>query len=377
MTAPEIRALFPCTHELTYLNTATYGPGPQPVMQAVLRSLRDWSAGRGQWSEWERAAETAREHFAALVGASPDCVALLSTMSGAAAQVAHDLAPPEQGRDVLVVGEGEFRSNLYPWMAQERRGFRVHTVPYEQGRLDPGALAAAVDERTALVAVSTVQSSNGYRIDLEPVRAACRAHGARLFLDGTQSVGALETRLDGADYLAAAGYKWLFAPRGTAFLAVHPDHVGDMQPLSPGWKTPEDPYAEYYGPPYDVARGASRADHSLAWHAWVGAAEGLRLVAEVGVEEIERHGRALAQRFRDGLGSIGLEALFDDEETSQIVGVRVPEPREVQRALDGRGVVAAVRHGYLRASFALFNDEGDVDRALEALGAAASGSLTH
>ena len=77
------------------------------------------------------------------------------------------------------------------------------TVPFRDGRIPAEDVAAAVDARTALVATSHVQSSNGYRIDLDALVAACRAVGARLFVDATQSAGALRIPLDGIDYLAA------------------------------------------------------------------------------------------------------------------------------------------------------------------------------
>ena len=362
-----VRELFPCTRHAAYLNTATYGPGPTPVVEAVERSLAEWSEGRGDWLEWERSGEEARRLFAALLDATPDRVALVPTVSAAAAQVAADLPTPESGRDAVVVGELEFRSNFYPWVALERRGFEVRCIPFRDGRVDAGEVTEAVDGRTALVALSSVQSASGFRLPLAPVVEACRKAGSRLYLDATQSVGALQLDTSGVDYVAVSGYKWLFAPRGTSFLCVAREHVEPMQPLAPGWKTPTDPYADYYGPPYDLAPRASRADFSLAWHSWVGAAAGLRLISELGVAAIEERCLSLASRFRSGLAAIGREPLFDGGESSHILALRVGDPDATRRALADAGVVAAVRHGYLRASFALFNDEGDVDRALAAL----------
>ena len=363
----DVRALFPCTRELTYLNTASYGPGPTPVMEAVSRSLADWSAGRGDWQDWDRVGEDARRRFAQLLDIASEQVALLPTMSLAAGQVAWSLPEPGGGRPVIVVGEDEFRSNLFPWLAQERRGFEIRSVPFREGRLDASDVAAAIDEQTAVVALSCVQSATGYRIDLRRVIDACRAHGARLFVDGTQAVGALQMSMDGIDYLAVSGYKWLLAPRGTAYLAVAPEHVGTLQPLAPNWKTPADPYAEYYGPPYRPPAQASRIDQSLAWHSWVGAAAGLQLLHDIGIAAIETRCLALAARFRRGLADIGRSPQFAEAESSHIVGVRIADPVSVKRSLRERGVVAAVRHGYLRVAFALFNDESDVDRALQVL----------
>jgi len=366
-TWAEVRALFACSRELAYLNTATFGPGPEPVLREVRDAIDGWANGTGNWRVWEERSEDARRGFARLIGAPAESIALLPTVSAAAAQVGAGLASPRGGRSRIVVGHNEFRSNLYPWLALEARGFEVEAVAFRDGALRVEDVIAAMDERTALVAVSTVQSSNGYRIELGALVAACRANGAQLYLDGTQSIGALRLDLDGVDYLAVSGYKWLLAPRGTSFLYVAPERLGDLLPAAPGWKTPTDPYQEYYGPPYDVAPRASGLDYSLAWPSWVGAAAGLEFLLEVGLDAIEGRNLQLAALFREGLAGCGLKPLFAPEHSSQIIGLPLPDARAAEEALQARGVVAAVRHGYLRASFHFFNDETDVERALEAL----------
>ena len=363
-----VRELFPATGEVAYLDTAAYGPGPTPVRAAVEEALAEWACGTGSWRAWEQRAEEARGMFARLVGTVPENVALLHALSAAAGQVAECLpTPATPGGANLVVGAEEFRSNLFPWMNQEHRGFELRLVPFRAGRLPAEDVAAAVDARTALVAVSHVQSSNGYRIDLAPLVDACRKRGARLFVDATQSCGALRLPLEGIDYLATGAYKWLLAPRGSAFLYVAPERLDELRPIQPSWKTPDDPHASYYGPPFAPAERASRLDGSLAWPVWVGTARALELVGEIGLAAIEERDLELSRRFRAGLPAVGLEPLFDEGESSQIVGLRVSDPNAVREALARAKVVAAVRGSYLRTSFHFFNDEDDVDRALRAL----------
>jgi selenocysteine lyase/cysteine desulfurase len=163
---------------------------------------------------------------------------------------------------------------------------------------------------------------------------------------------------------------WLLGPRGTAYLYVAPSRLDELSPLSAGWKSPAAPYDGYYGPPLDLAPRASRLDVSLAWLDWVGAAPGLELLLERGIEHVERRDLELAAAFRAGLARIGLEPSVPAAESSQIVGVRIPDPEGVRRALERERVVAAVRGGYLRVSFHAFNDESDVAAALGALAAA-------
>jgi len=212
-----------------------------------------------------------------------------------------------------------------------------------------------------------VQSANGYRVDLERLSAGLKALPARLFVDATQSLGGLRVPLEGIDFLAAASYKWLLSPRGSAFLYVAPDALEGLYPLQPSWKTPDDPHADYYGGPYEPAARASRLDGSLAWPIWLGTARALELLLEVGLERIEEHNLALAASFAEGLRRIGMEPLFEAHESSPIMALRLPDPAATQERLAAAGVLAAVRSDYLRTSFHLYNNADDVARLLEAL----------
>ena len=360
-----IRAQFPAVQDQVYLNTATYGPGPDCVRNDVQEALDAWSQGRGNWLDWEQDAEEARSLFAKLVETETSNVALLPTLSVAAGQVAEGLVLTPRAN--IVVGESEFRSNLFPWLAQERRGFEVRLVPFRDGRLDLADLLQAIDQRTALTAVSHVQSLNGFRLPLAELAEHCSKNQSRLFVDGSQSVGALRVRADCVDYLAVSAYKWLLGPRGGCFLTVKPERLEEPSPVVSGWKTVADPYQNYYGPPFELAPDASRFDTSLAWLPWVGLRSSLNLLISIGIAEIEARNLSLAKSFRERLPELGLTSLFSEDESSQIIGLKIPHPEAVAQALKKARIVAAVRGDYLRAAFHFFNDQADVDTTLAAL----------
>jgi selenocysteine lyase/cysteine desulfurase len=216
-------------------------------------------------------------------------------------------------------------------------------------------LAEAVDERTAIVSVSSVQSADGRVADLD----ALRATGVRLFVDATQSAGALPIDLRGIDYLAVAVYKWLCCPRGLAFLYVRPERLGEIEPWLAGWKSTVDPYERYYGPPRNLTEDARRLDTSLPWFLAAGARPSLELIAGLGAERIAEHDLALARAFSAGLGL--------PEPAAPIVQVRVADWERALAELGRAGVRCAGRAGALRFSFHLYNTEEDVVRALEAV----------
>ena len=363
MDSLAVRRQFSFPEDTIYLDTASYGPGPDTAREAIANWAAEWTGTSGAWRVWEELGERCREGFATLLGTSAERVALLPSLSSAAAQVG-GLA--RAGRNV-VVGAGEFRSNYMPFVMLRERGVEVREVGFRDGVPDFDALLAAIDDETDLVAVSHVQSASGWRVPLERLSEHARRHGALVFLDATQSAGALRIELEHVDLLGTAAYKWLLAPKGAAFLWVRDGLEERLTPLAPGWRGVHEPYAGYYGGPWRPAQGALRYDVALAWVVWAGLERSLALLVDQGQEPIEAHDLALANAFRDGLAGVGQVA--PSPLPSPIVAVRLePEAAaSVAERLRDAGVRAAVRGDYLRFSFHLYNGEADVERALRAV----------
>ncbi len=328
-----------------YLNTASYGLPPRPAFEALQNALADWRGGRTSWEHWGESTEGSRAAFARLVGVAVEEVAVSATVSELIGLAASSL--PDGAR--VLAPEIEFTSMLFPFMVHAERGVEVATVPSDR-------LAEAIDARTTLVAFSAVQSATGEVADIDAIIAAARHHGALVALDATQACGWLPLDASRVDFFACAAYKWLTSPRGTAFLAVRPEQLDSLRPLSAGWYAGEDPHTSYYGPPLRLARSARRLDTSPAWFSWVGTQPALELIERIGVESIHEHDVGLANRFRAGLG---LEAADSAIVSAEVAGA---EP-----ALERAGIQASVRAGSLRAAFHIYNTEADVDETLTVL----------
>ncbi|MEV4710976.1 aminotransferase class V-fold PLP-dependent enzyme [Micromonospora sp. NPDC049374] len=328
-----------------WLNTASYGLPPDPAWDALQDALAAWRVGRGAWEDWGTSTDRSRAAFAQLVAVPVADVAVGATVSQLLAPVAAALPA---GARVLAPAV-EFTSNLFPWLVQAERGVEVRTVPLDE-------LAASIDADTDLVAFSLVQSADGTIAAYDEIVAAARAHGALVAVDATQACGWLPFDAARADVVVAGGYKWLMAPRGTAFAYLAPGLRDRLRPDAAGWYAGRDPHASYYGPPLRLADDARRFDLSPAWFSWVGAVPALELLLEIGVEQVRAYDVTLANRFLTGLGQ--------PPGHSAIVTVEVPGAQE---KLARAGVRAAVRAGRVRASFHLYSTTEDVDLALDAL----------
>ena len=128
MDVAEIRSLFPGLKDIIYLNTATMSVGCVPAREAYEQAVARWSAGRFDWVDAERAGEDARGVFAQIVGASPDEIAIVPAVSAAADRRDEHAGRCKRGENV-VVAEGEFSSNYFPWLMLRERGYDVRMVP--------------------------------------------------------------------------------------------------------------------------------------------------------------------------------------------------------------------------------------------------------
>ena len=328
-----------------YLNTASYGLPPRDGFEAMQAALADWRGGRTSWEHWGESADGARAAWAQMVGVAPERVAIGATVSAFAGLIAASLP---DGANV-VAPDIEFTSTLFPFLVQERRGVTVKTVA-------PEHLADAIDASTDVVAFSAVQMSTGEVADLDAIVAAAEHHGARTLLDATQGCGWLPIDATRFGAVIAAGYKWLTAPRGTAWMAIADEWRADVVPNAAGWYAGADVHASYFGPPLRLAADARQFDTSPAWFSWVGAQPSLELLNRIGIPAVYEHDVALANRFRAGLGMAPSD--------SAIVSVASENGAE---RLARAGIVAALRGGRLRASWHLYNTDADVDAALDAL----------
>lgn len=331
----------------TYLNTASAGLAPASTVTAVQDAMA--AAAAGAPSDMFEDVEESRAAFARLAGVAPRRVAA----GGSAAVYTGLVAASLPAGSEVLVAEGDFSSVVNPFHVQPH--LTVRTAPLDE-------VAESIGPRTALVAVSAVQSADGRVADLPAIRAAARAHGARTFVDASQSAGWQPLTADADDFTVSVAFKWLLCPRGVAFLVV-PEDLGQLTPVFAGWVAGEKPWDSCYGRVEELAHSARRYDESPALMSYVGARHALALVEKLGVDTIGAHDRALAERFVAGLAALGHAPV--PAPGSAIVSV--PGLGRRQEELSRAGLQVSDRAGNLRAAFHLYNTSADVDRLLDVL----------
>lgn len=328
-----------------YLDAATCGLPSRATVEAMRDGLDTWQAGKADLPAYDETVAASRAAYGRIVGVGPESVAIGAQASVLVGLVAASLP---DGAQVLAV-ERDFTSVTFPFEVHADRGITVRHVPLDR-------LADEIRPTTDVVAYSLVQSRDG-RVAPDAVRDAAAAHGARTVCDVTQAAGWLPVDAGAYDVTVCAAYKWLSAPRGTAFLTVRPDV--ELRPTSAGWYAGKDIWGSVYGPSMTLADDARRFDVSPAWLSWVGAAPALEAFAAADRDAVHAYDVSLANAFRTG---IGLEA-------SDSAIVRVPDDASgsVRARLAEHGCRTAGRGGGVRLAFHVWNDENDVASAVKAL----------
>lgn len=336
-----------------YLAACTQGLPTRATVDATRDDLDRWARGEASPVDYDAAIARSRTAFAQIANVDVDDIAIGSQVSVLASLVA---ASAPDGA-VVVCAPGDFASVVAPFHAQAHRGVRVREVPL-------AGLADAIDDGTWLVAFSLVQSATGEHADAEAILAACSRTGTLSLADLTQALGWLPVDASRFDLTVTHAYKWLCAPRGSAFLTVRPSVREVLVPVHAGWFAGEDPWSACYGPLRTPARSARRFDVSPAWPVWPGTAAALEFFASLDPRAVHAHATGLADRLAAELDL--RDALGTPVRGRAILTWPDPDGADLA-ALTAAGLRASGRAGRARVAFHLWNTPTDVERILTTL----------
>jgi len=367
-----LRDEFSITRNYNFQNHAAVAPISRRAGDAVRRYLEQSQENSYLKGGFYKHADHVRGQTAQLINAKPDEVTFCKNTSEALSMVANGLS--WNNGDNVVTSNVEFPANMYPWLALRPRGVQVRTVLEEDGRIPLERLFEAIDNRTRLVAISSVQFASGFRTDLASLGEYCASKGVLLCVDAIQSLGVLpiDAKAMNVDFLAADGHKWLCAPEGVGIFFVRKELQGHLRPTSIGWMSMKNPF-DFNRYEFEFADSARRYDsgsYNLAGVFGLGGA--IELIQEIGVEAIAKRVLELTERLAEGVRRKGYRVVSSrvPSEASGIVAFfsDLHEPEPIRRHLqDEHRIVIAVRSGRLRASPHFYNTQREIDQLIEAL----------
>ena len=375
----ELRQLFfPITRNCVYFNHAANGSLPRPVARTMHDYIDDISLfgniNFARWAEYERGAH---RRLASLISARPDQVAFTASTGDSLTMVAQGLR--WQAGDTIINAEGEFPSNVYPWLNLKEYGVQVHTVAMRDNRIAVEDVLASITDRTRLVSLGLVEFSTGFRNDIATIARYCHERGIICGIDAMQALGALDINVGtlGVDFLASASHKWLLSPPTTGILYVSDSLLPQLHTARRGWSSVETPF-DFFNHDQPLKAGAARFEHSTSNRTPIiglDAALGIFDSIDGGMQAIETRILGLTAYAITGLERLGYPVVSPqgEGERSGIVCFSPHTERQdlsAQQIVDElalRNIHLAARGTTVRISPHFYNTLEEIDTLLNAL----------
>ncbi|MEO0752659.1 MAG: cysteine desulfurase [Pseudomonadota bacterium] len=393
----KVRADFPILSRevngkpLVYLDNGASAQKPQVVIDAINHAYAHEYANvhRGLHTLSNIATEkyeAVRGILARFLGVADERqIVLNSGTTEGINMVAHSWAMPRmQAGDEIVLSVMEHHANIVPWhFLRERQGVVLKWVDIEpDGSLDVERIIDAIGPKTKLLAISHLSNVLGTKVDIKTLCATARERGVATMIDGSQAAVHMPVDLDdlGCDFYAITGHK-LYGPSGSGAIFVHEDRFSEMRPFLGGGDMIKEVTRDavvYNDPPMKFEAGTPGIVQTI------GLGVALEYLMDLGMDNVAAHEDQLRDYTAAKLSGLNwLQVQGNAPDKAAIFSFTLDgaaHAHDISTILDKKGV--AVRAGQhctgplmdhlglnatCRASFGLYNTEGEVDTLIDAL----------
>lgn len=361
---------FPILARRTYLNSCSLGALSHRALERIATFHENWhDYGASAWYEtWVGRLDELRGRVGGMINAGQQDIALCASTSAALATLASSFDYARRNR--IVIAELDFPTVAYQWMV--RPGVEIVRVPSDDGvSIDPQRVADAIDDRTAIVAISHVYFTTGAIQQMGPIADSARRHGAFFLIDAYQGAGQvpLDVQELGADALVTGPLKWLLGGPGLAYVYVREDWWRQLRPTTTGWFAARDQFAfdiHHFEFKEDARRFELGTPALPTVHSALG---GQSIIDEVGVPAIRARNSELTEYLLARLEDAGFRVRggATPEARSALVMIHHADPAAAVSHLAAHDIIVDARPGYVRVSPHFYNTRDELDHFVATL----------
>jgi selenocysteine lyase/cysteine desulfurase len=376
-----IRAEFPRAVEQVYLDAAANIPLPKYTAEGIRKYLdfHMYGPAEGRGAYANEALRQVKPLFARLINAKPSEIGFVICTKAGESAVVNGLNIQGAGGN-LVTNDLHYAGSIHDYVGRRKNGMDVRIVKHRDWHIDLADMEKAVDHKTKLISVTLVSNVNGHVENAKALSDLAHAHGAYLYADIIQAAGSVpvDVKALGIDFAACSNYKWLQGARGAAFLYVREDLQGaavkDL--IFPGYvEFNYSPWVVRAGPgqddfPYKAKKDASRYEAgNVSYMAYAGQYEALKRILDIGVENIYAHSKPMCDRLMKELPALGYRVITPQGTRSSIVVAQAKNLQATMARLKAANIqITQAGENRIRISPAVYNNMGDIDKLLAALG---------
>ncbi|CRY06073.1 bifunctional cysteine desulfurase/selenocysteine lyase [Yersinia enterocolitica] len=392
----QIRADFPQlsrevnAQPLAYLDSAASAQKPQIVIDRELNFYREGYAAvhRGIHTlsaEATAQMEAVRSQVAGFINtASAEEIVFVKGTTEAINLVANSYGRHAlKAGDSIIITEMEHHANIVPWqMLAKDIGIEIRVWPLTAtGELEPTALAGLMDNTSKLLAITQVSNVLGTVNPIKEIVAQAKAAGLVVLVDGAKAImhQAVDVQDLGCDFYVFSGHK-LYGPSGIGILYGKSELLQQMPPWEGGGAMIKT---------VSLTQGTTFADAPWRFEAGspntagiMGLGAAISYVNGLGLEQIQQYEQSLMQYALEQLSQIKSLTLYGPTKRAGVIAFNLGQHHayDVGSFLDQYGI--AIRTGHhcamplmafyqvpsmCRASLALYNTRGEVDRLVAGL----------
>ena len=365
----EFRRQFPHLENMVHLASCSQGALSNQLNSSLRDLTMSLTDSGAPWGLWVGEVEKLRERFARFINADKDEIAIVSSASEGAYQVASSFRWDE--RPGVLTSALEFPSVGHVWRAQAVQGSHVRMIGDRFKALEAAEWASAIDESLSVVSAPLVSYHDGARPPLKEITKLAHAAGARMFVDAYQGAGVvpIDVKELNCDYLVTGSLKYMLGLAGVAFLYVKDGISSERAPELTGWFGRVDPFA--FDPELvDYPATARRFEGGTPAIPSVYAANaGLGILERVDQAQGYEHVSRLTDQLASGLSDLGIAMSrpADPERRGPQVAIYDDDPEKLSEWLFQRGIMAAPRGQLLRLSLHYYTTTQDIQTVLAEL----------
>jgi selenocysteine lyase/cysteine desulfurase len=363
----EIRSEFPIVNEMAYFDIAYGNSLPNCVREAMIlfMSISQKNGVLTTHGHTREKIQETRLSFAKLINAQTSEIAFVKNTSEGLNFAANGIKFNE-GNNV-VINELEHKNNIFCWLRLRKKGVEIRIVPQKNGRIEISDIANYVDSKTKVVAISST-TNLGFRFDLLKLGKICRENSSYLVVDAIQSLGIepLDVKKAGVSILSSSSHKGLLGPHGVGFFYCSDEIIDEIESTNVAgscYEPSNNPRNAKLKHSAERFEGGNYNEVGIC-----GVAAALEFIGKMDMVAVAKHSFALSEKFRDGLSTLGVNVTSSPikAERSHIVTFNIANKTipEIIEVMEINRIRVSGHYGVIRASFAHYNTEEEVDRAL-------------